>query len=154
MWTLIAEKTFTPSDFNEVIGGFSLAEGDDVLWVRITQLSGDGTNPWSYGILGWKSSDGYELGSCKAYGTTESEVFRLGVGRTPSVRDGSVTFEPRGFNLGWIRAGWPWPLRFEAQSGSSIIQTAEPQVVAFSPSYNGSAVPYSLSQAGLATLDF
>ena len=118
-WSLIGEKTFTPDDFNEVIGSFSLASGDDTLWIRITQLNEGPDSPWSYGILGWRSSQGYELGSTKAYGQTESEIFRLGVGRSPSDRNGSITFEPRAFNLGWIREGWPWQLRFEAASGST-----------------------------------
>ena len=118
-WSLIGEKTFTPDDFNEVIGSFSLAVGDDTLWIRVTQLNPDPNSPWSYGILGWRSSQGYELGSTKAYGQTESEIFRLGVGRSPSDRTGSITFEPRAFNLGWIKEGWPWSLRFEAASGTT-----------------------------------
>ena len=117
-WSFIAEKTFTPDDLTEVIGSFSLEEGDDTLWVRLTQLS-TSTSPWSYGILSWRSPEGNELGSVKAYGNIHSEVFRLGVGRAPSVRDGVITFTPRGFNLGWIKNGFPWPLKFEAASGVS-----------------------------------
>ena len=116
---LVGEKSFTPNDRNAVIGGFSLGEGDDTLWVRITQLSVERSSPFSYGILSWRTSSGYELGSVKAYGSEESEVFRLGVGLSPSVRDGSIIFTPRGFNLEWIKEGWPWVLRFEADSGKS-----------------------------------
>ena len=113
MWQLVAEKTFRPDDQSEVVGSFSLEPDDDTIWVRLTEL-----RPWSYGILSWKTANGYELGSVKAYGQTESEVFRLGVGLSPSNRDGVITFTPRAFNLGWIKNGFPWPLRFEAQSGS------------------------------------
>ena len=116
-WSFVAERTFTPDDLTEVVGNFSLEEGQDTLWVRITQLSGDSPSPWAYGILSWRSSDGNELGSVKAYGLIQSEVYRLGVGRSPLVRDGVITFTPRSFNLGWIRTGFPWPLRFEAASG-------------------------------------
>ena len=118
-WTTVGTKTFTPDDLETVIGSFVLGEDDDTLWVRITQLSGSTNSPFSYGILSWKSSNGFELGSTKAYGETESEVFRLGIGRPPYERSGLLTFEPRSFNLGWIRSGTPWSLKFECASGNT-----------------------------------
>ena len=118
-WQTVGTRTFVPNDLSEVVGSFSMGEDDDTLWVRITQLNGQVPQVFSYGILSWKTTNGYELGSTKAYGETESEVFRLGIGRAPSVRTGSVTFEPRGFNLGWIREGFDWTLQFEASSGTS-----------------------------------
>lgn len=119
MWQLIAEKTFEPSDLSEVVGSFSMEPEEDTIWVRLTELSTSDPRPWAYGILSWRTADGYELGSVKAYGQTQSEVFRLGVGLSPLNRDGVITFTPRAFNLGWIKNGFPWPLRFEAQSGNS-----------------------------------
>ena len=116
-WTTVGTKTFTPDDLETVIGPFVMDQDADTLWVRITQLNGTPTSPWSYGILSWKTTSGFEIGSVKAYGETESEVFRLGVGRPPSERSGQLTFEPRGFNLGWIKNGYPWQLRFECASG-------------------------------------
>ena len=116
-WTTVGTKTFTPDDLETVIGPFVMDENADTLWVRITQLNGTTNSPWSYGILGWKTSTGFELGSIKAYGETESEVFRLGVGRPPFERSGLLTFEPRSFNLGWIKNGYPWQLKFECSSG-------------------------------------
>ena len=118
-WTTVGTKTFTPDDLEMVIGPFVMDQDADTLWVRITQLNGQTNSPWSYGILSWKSSNGFELGSVKAYGETESEVFRLGVGRPPYERSGQLTFEPRGFNLGWIRNGNPWQLKFECASGTT-----------------------------------
>ena len=116
-WTTVGTKTFTPDDLETVIGPFVMDQDADTLWVRITQLNGLTNSPWSYGILSWKSSNGFELGSVKAYGETESEVFRLGVGRPPYERSGQLTFEPRSFNLGWVRNGYPWQLKFECSSG-------------------------------------
>ena len=116
-WITVGTKTFTPDDLETVIGPFVMELDADTLWVRITQLNGQSNSPWSYGILGWKSSNGFELGSTKAYGETESEVFRLGIGRPPFDRSGVLTFEPRGFNLGWIKNGYPWQLKFECSSG-------------------------------------
>ena len=118
-WQLVGEKTFTPDDLETVIGSFSMGENHDTIWVRITQLNGQTNSPWSYGILSWRTANGYELGSTKAYGETESEVFRLGIGRPPYERTGSITFDPRGFNLGWLRSGYPWALRFQAASGTT-----------------------------------
>ena len=116
-WTTVGSKTFTPDDLQTVIGPFVMDQDADTLWVRVTQLNGQTNSPWSYGILSWKTSNGYELGSVKAYGETESEVFRIGIGRPPYERSGLLTFEPRGFNLGWIRNGYPWSLKFECASG-------------------------------------
>ena len=116
-WTTVGTKTFAPDDLEQVIGPFVMGENDDTLWVRITQINTQPNQPWSYGTLSWKTSNGFEIGSTKAYGDTESEVFRLGIGRPPYERTGQLTFEPRGFNLGWIKNGYPWTLKFECSSG-------------------------------------
>jgi hypothetical protein len=111
--------TFTPDNEDTVVGDFSIGEDHDTIWVRVTQTSGPGPWPFSYGILGWQSDQGFELGSIKCYGEPTGEVFRLGIGRPPLLRDGRLIFDPRSFNLAWVRAGTPWTLRFEAASGQS-----------------------------------
>lgn len=116
-WSDLGTKTVTPDDTIVSVGGFSLEEGDTHLWVKITSLSAPDPWPWSYGILGWQTSEGYELGTTKAYSEQSGEVFRLGSGLSPVVRSGFITFEPRSFNLAWIKRGNPWTLKFEAQSG-------------------------------------
>lgn len=118
-FTLVGERTFQADDLDEVIGSFSLAEGHDTLWIRITQMDGAINPPFSFGVLGWRSSNGYELGTIKAWGKNEPAIYRLGVGRAPSDRNGSIIFNPRGFNLGWIKSGKPWTLRFSAASGKT-----------------------------------
>ena len=118
-WQSLGTLTFTPDDTDRVVGSFSLAEGQDTIWLKVQSLTAPEPWPWSYGILGWKTSQGYELGSCKAYSDEAGQVYRLGVGRPPSVRDGIVTFEPRGFNLAWVKQGNPWTLKFECSAGSS-----------------------------------
>ena len=116
-WSVVGTRTFTPDDLTEVVGSFVMGENDDTLWTRITLLSPATPWPWSYGILGFKTTNGYELGSIKAYPEVESEVFRLGIGRPPYERSGELTFEPRSFNLAWIRNGYPLTLKFECASG-------------------------------------
>ena len=118
-WSVVGTRTFTPDDLTEIVGSFSMAEGDDTLWVRMTLESPATPWPWSYGILGFLTPAGYELGSVKAYAEVDSEVFRLGVGRAPRERTGSLTFEPRGYNLGWIKQGNPLRLKFECASGTT-----------------------------------
>ena len=118
-YSQVGVVTFTPDNTDVVVGDFSIGENHDTIWVRVTQTGPDGPWPFSYGILGWQTSQGYELGSVKCYGEETGQVFRLGVGRAPLVRDGRITFDPRSFNLAWVRAGTPWTLRFDAASGQS-----------------------------------
>lgn len=115
----IGTVTFTPDSRDTVIGDFSIGEDHDTIWVKVTQIGGPGPWPFSYGILGWQTAQGFELGSIKCYGEQTGEVFRLGIGRPPLLRAGRLIFDPRSFNLAWIRAGTPWTLRFDASSGQS-----------------------------------
>lgn len=118
-WSEVGTITVSPGDNVVEVGAFELAEGADTLWVRMKNTGTPGPWPWSYGILSFKTEEGQPLGSVKAYNSFDGEVFRLGVGLTPSVRSGVLTFEPRGFNMAWIKQGNPWSLKFEAQSGQS-----------------------------------
>ena len=120
-WQDLGSLTFTPDDTDRVVGSFSLNDEDDTIWIRVTSETSPTPWPWSFGILGWKSSQGYELGTCKAYSDESGLVYRLGVGLPPMERSGVITFEPRGFNLAWIKKGNPWTLSFEAQSGIGSI---------------------------------
>ena len=131
-WEELGDFTFTPDSDSVSVGGFTMQPGDTHIWVRIRSLTPPDPWPWSYGILGFKTTEGFELGSVKAYSATESEVFRLGNGLPPLVRSGVITFEPRSFNLTWIKRGNPWTLNFQAQSG--VLQT---------PGLSGAAVSNS-----------
>ena len=119
-WQFIGQHTFLPTDRAVQVGAFDLDPGQDTIWVQITQITQPADWPWSYGILSWRSSQGLELGSVKAYSSQLGEVFRLGVGLPPSDRNGSIWFEPRGFNLGWIKSGIPWELSFQAQAADAL----------------------------------
>lgn len=118
-WTDLGTTTFGPNDTEVNVGPVTLVEGADTLWVRVTQMSGPTPWPWSYGIASFQSVEGRSLGSVKAFGHPSGEVVRLGVGLSPLVRDGSLRFEPRSFNLAWVRNGHPWQLNFEVRSGVS-----------------------------------
>ena len=116
-WVSLGEKTVGPNDLSVVVGSFSLKENDDALWVEVQRTGPGGPWPWSYGVLSWQSSFGRELGSIKAYTAEAGEVFRLGVGRKPRSRVGSIIYEPRSFNLAWVKEGYPLTLAFSAASG-------------------------------------
>ncbi len=125
-WQDLGSLTFTPDDTDRVVGSFSIGDDDDTIWIRVESETPPTPWPWSYGILGWKTEQGYELGSVKAYSDEAGQVFRLGVGLQPVVRTGVITFEPRSFNLNWVKKGNPWTLKFEAQSGNSSSTPADP----------------------------
>ncbi len=111
--------TVGPLDRQVLVGPFSLQEGDDTLWVNITQISPQQEWNYSYALVWWESSDGRQLGTQKVYGTQLGEIFRFGVGLSPVERDGSIYFAPRSYNRRWISIDNPplWTLNFEAESG-------------------------------------
>ena len=121
-FTEVGEFTVGPTDTVVEVGSFDLKEGDDTLWVEVQRTSPDQGWPWSYGILSWKSSFGLELGSCKAYASKEGEVYKLSVGRAPRSREGKIYYEPRSYNLAWIKKDYDLTLSVSARSG---VTTAE-----------------------------
>ena len=149
-FSFVGTHTFTPGDTQVIIGGVSLGPGDDAIWVRITQENPPGPWPWSYGILGWKTAFGYELGTTKAFAERDGAVQRLGVGLQPVERTGVLTFEPRSFNLAWIKKGNPWTLTFEAQTGVQV--AAGGGSVSFGVTSERGPIPWVLNTLGLANL--
>ena len=119
----LGEITVQANDTRVVVGSFSIGEFDDTIWVDIQQTTPSGPWPWSYGILSWQTEFGLELGSIKAYTANAGEVFRLGVGRTPRSRTGSIVYEPRSFNLAWLKNGYSLTLSFAAASGTTAAAT-------------------------------
>lgn len=111
--------TVAPNDIVPIeVGTAFLNEGDDTIWIKVTSAPSAGCPwPWSYGLLTWISENGRELGTVKINGVCEGEVFRLGVGRAPSLRSGFLSFTPRSYNLSWVQLGHPWTLTFEWVSG-------------------------------------
>lgn len=133
----VGDVTLSPSDNQVVIGAFPLAEGADTCWVNVKQTSPTTNNNFSYGILSWRSEEGRTLGSAKVYGRPEGEVFRLSVGLSPLQRAGSLVFEPRLYNLKWIREGGPsWSLSFSAHSGTQSTPGGDGQLGAVLGSLN------------------
>ena len=130
-WTDLGARTVGPNDLRVVVGSFSIGETDDTIWVEVQRTGPSGPWPWSYGILSWQTNFGLELGSTKVYTASAGEVYRLGVGRAPRSRTGSIVYEPRSFNLAWVKNGNPLTLAFFAASGVTTGTAATGGGVAF-----------------------
>lgn len=153
--------TVGPNDVYPIdVGPAALGVDHDTMWIKVTSLPSEGECnwPWSYGLLTWKTENGRELGTVKINGVCEGEVFKLGVGLPPSLRSGSLYFEPRSYNLKWIELGNPWTLTFEwktGQSGGIVIQPGEGGNSLFVPAIpEGNAQPSFEILDGLAFLLF
>jgi len=122
-WQDIGSVDVGPRDREVLVGPFLMEEGDDTIWVHITQTS-PGNEKWnfSYGLLSWRTVQGHELGTVKVYGDTEGGTYKLSVGLPPSERYGDLIFEPRPYNSRWINIEDPpiWGLSFKAQSGKVL----------------------------------
>ena len=103
------------------IGEVTLNSGDDTLWVEVRQVEPVTPWPFSFGLLYFESTDGRTLGTVKAYGHTEGEIYRLGIGRPPVVRTGRLRFFSRHYNNQWVRAVEPpqWSLQFRYETGQT-----------------------------------
>ena len=103
------------------IGDVELNPGDDTLWVEVRQIEPVTPWPFSFGLLYFESIDGRTMGTVKAYGHTEGEIYRLGVGRPPLERSGRLRFFSRHYNLQWVRSVEPpaWSLQFRYETGTS-----------------------------------
>lgn len=123
-FVLVGDIAVTPDDETVTVGSFTLGAGEDILWVGIQQLQPAGAGPFSYGILGFQTANGFELGTTKAWPDNSLAVSRLSVGLAPALQTGFITFAPRSFNLRWIQAGTSWGLRFYARGGTSSSSAA------------------------------
>ena len=136
-FTLVGDATVTPESDLITVGAFSLGAGEDTLWVEVQQLSSDGPWPFSYGILGWRTSVGYELGTQKVWPQPTVTPYKLSIGLAPTSQEGELVFSPRAYNLRWIQTGTPWALRFFARSGQSASQAASAIASTFVSSSDG-----------------
>jgi len=120
-FTSVGSITGGPTDREVTVGNVTLDDGADSLWVRVVQQGGDSPWPYGFGLLSWQSVEGRELGTIKVYGHHDGETYRLGNGLSPVERGGVLKFEPRMYNLRWLKAsGERWSLAFEAQSGVAV----------------------------------
>lgn len=121
MYQTVGSISVGPADLRVVVGQVTLPADHDTLWVRVIQQGGESPWPMSFGLLSWQTLEGRELGTAKVFGHHEGETYRLGGGLPPVERTGSLVFEPRHYNLRWVKGtGEIWNLAFEAQSGIAV----------------------------------
>ena len=117
----LGDLVIGPTDHELWLGPITLGDGDDSIWLEVTQTSPVENWRYSYALVSFITDEGAELGTTKIYGNLLGEVFRLGIRRPPVVRTGRIRFISRPYNLGWLSAkGAPaWQLSFAWESGSS-----------------------------------
>jgi len=150
-WRNPATVTVTPSTPDPVVvTDLELGPDDDTIWVHVTTTgSADCPWPWSFAILTWVTSEGRELGSTKIHGPCEGEVFRLGNGRAPLDRAGSIRIYPRAYNLQWVKRGHPWTLNLKFETG-----TLSPSIEIPVDGLDGGTLGSLIPSDGGAPLDF
>ena len=117
----LGDLVIGPTDHELWLGPITLGEGDDSLWLEVTQTSPTENWRYSYALVSFITDEGAELGTTKIYGNLHGEVFRLGIKRPPVVRTGRIRFVSRPYNLAWLSVqGAPtWHLSFAWESGQS-----------------------------------
>ena len=120
-FTFVGEVTVTPESGVINVGEFSLGFAEDTIWVEVRTVSPSGPWPFSFGILGFQTSVGNELGRQKVWPSDTPGTYRLTNYLAPTVQTGQLTFEPRSYNLAWVKAGYPWTVEFYAKSGESSL---------------------------------
>lgn len=116
---LIGDITVSPDVDSIDVGSFVLGEGEDTLLLGVQQLGPLTPKVHAYGIAGFRNENGYVLGTAKVYPKEDLALYRLSVGLPPSVQEGVITFEPRSFNLNWVKNGYPWSVRFYARGDTT-----------------------------------
>lgn len=136
-FVLVGSISVGPLDEKILVGTVDVpAQG---LEVRVVQISSSPFQTLSHGLLYVKTAAGRDLGTIKVWGHPEGEDYRLGEGRSTSIGIAELWFEPRLYNLKWLRAGAPvsWALKFYAQPATVTSPTESGGGGAFGTSWLG-----------------
>lgn len=104
-WQLIGSVTVTPSTTEAVVGPIEVPTFGGVE-VKLRQTAPSPFR-WGYGLLSYRTANGLELGTIKVWPRVEFSNYLLGGGLSVADNTGVLVFEPRSFNLRWVRAGFP-----------------------------------------------
>lgn len=75
---------------------------------------------WGNGLVTYVSSQGRELGTVQVWPKEERESYYIGQNLTVLDNTGVLVFEPRLWNVRWIRAGFPLVLEFLADLATDL----------------------------------
>jgi len=114
-FTAVGSINVGPTSTKVLVGTVEVpAQGIEL---RVIQTSSNLYSTLSYGLAYLKTSAGRDYGTIKVYGHQEGEDYRMGEGLSGEVGTAQLWFEPRSYNLRWIKAETPpvWSLSFLAQ---------------------------------------
>lgn len=75
---------------------------------------------WGNGLVSFVSSQGRELGTVQVWPKDERENYYIGANLVAVDNVGTLVFEPRLWNLRWVRAGFPLELEFLADLATDL----------------------------------
>jgi hypothetical protein len=104
MWRLVGNVTLDPDTESVTVGNVEVPTTGG-LPVRVMTT----TNypfKWGYCLLSYQSPYGRELGTIKVWPRAELTQYLLGDGFSVNGTVGQLVFEPRTWNLRWIKAGF------------------------------------------------
>jgi hypothetical protein len=136
-FTLVGSINVGPTSHKVLVGSVDVpAQGIEL---RVIQTSSNLYSTLSYGLAYLQTSAGRDFGTIKVYGRTEGEDYRMGHGLSGITGTAQLFFEPRSYNLRWIKAETPpiWSLTFLAQPAILSDDIA-----------NGSASPFGVHWVG------
>jgi hypothetical protein len=117
-WQLIGRATVGPDDDAVVVGPIEVPTAGgfefSVRQVVPTPFR------WGNGLVSFVSSQGRELGTVQVWPKLERESYYIGANLTVLDNSGSLIFEPRLWNLRWVRAGFPLVLEFLADLATDL----------------------------------
>lgn len=118
-WRRIGIVTISPTTDKAVVGPIEVP-GFDGVEVRVRLLSGPYPFQYGYGLLYYRSSNGREMGTIRVYPKMEPEDYIIGKGMTVQDTTGELVFEPRTWNLRWVKAGFSLVVEILADLASDI----------------------------------
>lgn len=112
-WQRIGSITVGPDSDEVQVGQIQVPpQGGIELMVR--QTSPYQGFKYAFGLVSFRSALGLELGTVKCWPVREWTAFKLGDGLSSLSRSGALVFEPRSYNLQWIKRGFSLALEFMA----------------------------------------
>jgi len=111
-WQYIGSVTVTPFSDELVVGSITVPTFGGFA-VKVLQTT---STPFQfgYGLLSYRSTYGRELGVTRVWPRPEFTSYVLGQGLTVVDNVGLLVFEPRTWNLRWVKAGFPLSIDFLA----------------------------------------
>jgi hypothetical protein len=117
-WQSIGSVTIGPNTDEAVVGSITVPTFGGVA-IKVRQTS-SAPFQFGYGLLSFRSTFGRELGTIRVWPRPEATVYMMGQGLTVIDNIGQLVFEPRTWNLRWVRAGFNLSIDFLADLATDL----------------------------------